>query len=136
MTINIVAGYRSIQNWFIFYSHSIICCVCQEACSVQNALLCYPPMLVFCIAGAHLQIEHNLMLNVCNSNSQSYSLVGIIYFGQDYFISRIILPDHTVWIHDGIIGCQSAFDVILGKDIDMSYCRGKIASYAVYTLDI
>jgi hypothetical protein len=136
MTMNIVAGYSSIQDWFAPHSYRNTCQICQKPCSVQHNLLCCPPMLVFCMTGVHLQIEHTLMLEPYSSNLQSYSLAGVIYFGQNHFISRIILTDNTVWIHDGIIGCQSAFEGILGQDINLNYCQGKVASYAVYVLDI
>ena len=63
-------------------------------------------------------------------------LVGLIYFGQKHFTSRIIDKDKHVWYHDGMITgsrCISEGNVTQILPNDLWFKEGRIVSVLVYS---
>lgn len=64
-----------------------------------------------------------------------YRLAGVVYFGDDHFISRSLTSDNKVYQQDGMEGGYSTYDGVLGESLsssDLGTCHGKNASLAIY----
>ena len=69
-----------------------------------------------------------------NGNSHLYQLCGVIYFGGQHFVARLVEQDTTVWYHDGIItGRKLIYEGQL-ESVDFKHCYdGKKPSELFYT---
>ncbi|KAK0439733.1 uncharacterized protein EV420DRAFT_1279418 [Desarmillaria tabescens] len=77
-------------------------------------------------------IDEHLDLAV-EGRQNVYNLAGTIYHGQEHFTSRVII-NHECWFHDGL---STGRDLVLetqGTTMDMTRCRGKKVTVAIYTL--
>ncbi|KAF6761873.1 hypothetical protein DFP72DRAFT_802495 [Ephemerocybe angulata] len=66
-----------------------------------------------------------------------YRLAGVVYYGSEHFISRVITRDNKVYVHDGIEGPHSTYEGVLDNNFalpDLNACRTKQASQAIYVL--
>lgn len=66
-----------------------------------------------------------------------YRLAGLIYFGDEHFVARVVTSDNKVYSHDGMEGTYSTYEGCLGDgldDTDMQFCGTKNVSVAFYVL--
>jgi hypothetical protein len=71
-------------------------------------------------------------------SGEEYRLIGVVYFGDGHFISRIVSADMNVFAHDGIYGAHATAEGVLNTDIseeELSSCNNKLPSMAFYALD-
>ena len=80
-----------------------------------------------------MQIDHSFTIMV-EANNISYTLCGVMYYGDSHFTSQIIQANGMVWFHDGIATGESMrYDGTLDSLIDdLTLCRSKTAIAAVY----
>ncbi|KIM35719.1 hypothetical protein M413DRAFT_56254, partial [Hebeloma cylindrosporum] len=64
------------------------------------------PLFAVDFAGNEIEIDNQLCIEV-DDVEFSYSLLGIVYYGNDHFTARIILNDGSIWFHDGITTGQT-----------------------------
>ncbi|KAF6751802.1 hypothetical protein DFP72DRAFT_816009 [Ephemerocybe angulata] len=67
----------------------------------------------------------------------SYRLAGIIYYGDNHFVSRAITREDKVYAHDGMDGVHSTYEGVLGhqwSSQDLKSCYNKAASLVIYVL--
>ncbi len=95
----------------------------------------YPPILAFDLADANVKISSSLNINV-NESVKHTKLRGIIYYGHNHFISRIITGTNQIRFHDGITtGSQTIYEGLLNQNFDLSVCKEKLPSMAIYAAD-
>ncbi|KAF5331416.1 hypothetical protein D9611_011867 [Ephemerocybe angulata] len=83
--------------------------------------------------------EDDLLLNTRIQIGEwgSYRLVGIVYYGENHFISRVITREDKVYSHDGMDGVHSTYEGILDErwsSNDRNICNEKRGSLAIYAL--
>jgi PIF1-like helicase len=93
-----------------------------------------PEMLSFEIAlSAQMTIDPQISIPV-NGNSHLYQIRGVIYFGGQHFVARLIEQDTAVWYHDGIVTGKNMIYEGQLESVDLKYCRdGKKPSALFYT---
>ncbi|KAF6746514.1 hypothetical protein DFP72DRAFT_823084 [Ephemerocybe angulata] len=87
------------------------------------------------VAGADQDLLMNSRIEV--GDWGLYRLAGVIYYGDEHFISRVISRNNKVYVHDGIEGGYSTYEGTLDDDFSaaaLSKARGKSASVAMYAL--
>jgi len=134
----IIAGrfeIHSISHWMRNFCESSQhhCDVCHEKLKIVNNFCQALPILAFQFSGQRPIIDSNITINV-NGASASYTLRGVIYFGDYHYTSRIVNELGLVWFHDGIATGNSVIYEGNVNDMDISTCRGKLPSAAVYTI--
>ena len=93
----------------------------------------FPPIIIVSLPDSYISIDKEFILN----DTQIYKLIGIIYYGQYHFISRLILPNNITWIHDGMLNNGipiHEIDTIYMSDYNLWTCGNKYASQAIYKL--
>ena len=92
-----------------------------------------PEILSFEIGlSAQMKIDPQIFILV-NGNSYLYQLCGVIYFGGQHFVARLVEQDTTVWYHDGIMTGRSMIYEGL-ESVDLKHCcDGKKPSALFYT---
>ena len=93
-----------------------------------------PEILSFEIAlSAQMIIDPKFSILV-NGNSHLYQLRGVIYFGGQHFVARLIEQDTTVWYHDGMVTGQNMIYEGQLESVDLKHCcDGKKPSALFYT---
>ena len=77
--------------------------MCKRHSGMSKRLLPVPqiasvrPTLFFMTVHQHIAISHKLHLQ----QSGQYNLKGVIYYGDNHFISRFVDKSHQSWIIDG-----------------------------------
>ncbi|KAH6869343.1 hypothetical protein BKA70DRAFT_1046077, partial [Coprinopsis sp. MPI-PUGE-AT-0042] len=64
-----------------------------------------------------------------------YSLAGLIYFGHQHFVARVISDNGAVYFHDGLDGPSTVFEGVLDDEAGYAWLRsvgGKKVSMALY----
>ena len=112
------------------------CRQCSKDVFIINEYVSAPPLLAIEVSGHEIQLDNQISIKVENVQ-YTYTLVGIVYYGDDHFTARIILEDGQVWFHDGITtGCNTIYDGSLALNCpELHTCRGKHASLVLYSLD-
>ena len=76
------------------------------------------PFIALDFSGQMMQIDATFTIS--NNNVEtSYSLCGIIYFGDAHYTAHVVCENGMVWFHDGIA-------------TSLNNCRGKEALAAIY----
>jgi hypothetical protein len=93
-----------------------------------------PEILSFEIAlSAQMIIDPKISI-VVNGNSHLYQLRGVIYFGGQHFVARLIEQDTTVWYHDGVLTGRNMIYEGLLESVDLKHCHdNKTPSALFYT---
>jgi hypothetical protein len=112
------------------------CRQCSHSVFIINEFAVAPPLLAIDISGHDLQLDNETYVKVGNVQ-YTYTLIGIVYYGDDHFTARIILEDGQIWFHDGITtGRNTIYDGSLALNCpDLRTCRGKRASLVIYSLN-
>ena len=79
-------------------------------------------------------INPRLLVKTKHGDSSSYSLRGVIYYGQHHFTCRFISRRGVVWYHNGIATGSSLVNEGFLSSVDLSICGTQMASVALYTL--
>ena len=127
----------SIREWIHSINESNQCSICDSNIDTDNQFIQCPPMIVFHFSGQNPIIDYTFELDI-NNTLYKFGLSGIIYFGSDHFIGRIITSDSQVWIYDGIKSTDQMiiYDGLLlnNRLIDLNICDQKKAIAAIYIL--
>lgn len=94
-----------------------------------------PKLLVFEYPKLDITTDHQIKLQSDNGESHMLYLRGIVYHGQDHFVSRIITPEGNMWFHDGITTgkhCINDGHLDVTNSKTLRSCQGKILVLAVY----
>ena len=75
-------------------------CPCNMVKLVSYSML--PSILVFEYPELDIETNHKIKLQSHDGEGKTLYLRGIVYHGQDHFVSRIIGPEGNMWFHDGI----------------------------------
>ncbi|KIM48492.1 hypothetical protein M413DRAFT_62862, partial [Hebeloma cylindrosporum] len=113
-----------------------VCRFCSGDISIYKEIVKAQPLLAIDFAGHKIQIEHQISIKIEHLEF-TYSLCGVVYYGNNHFTARIILHDGSIWFHDGITTGQTT--IYMGSLTlncpDLNICRGKDASPALYSLN-
>ena len=123
----------SVQSWMSGFREGIVrkCSTCQGSLYRQFRFAYALPIVALDISGHKLEV--NTTFNVTTDGDvQTYKLRGIIYFANFHFTSRIINENGMTWFHDGIATADSVIYEGMIDTLDISECRGKQPSIAVY----
>ena len=125
----------SISHWMgnFWESSQHKCNVCHNNLQMNHTICQVLPILAFHFAGQKPTIDLKITINVNTSVRVTYILRGVIYFGEHHYTSRLVNETGMAWFHDGIATGNSVIYEGNARDIDMSICRGKNASAAIYT---
>ena len=126
---------HSIDHWInnIELSH-YRCDMCQDNIQTITKVCQNISILAFHFAEHKPFINPVFNVNI-NEQNITYVLSGVIYFSNYHFISRIVNKSGLIWFHDGITtGNDVIYEGTLLNDIDLSVCKGKHASAAIYTI--
>ncbi|KAF6751772.1 hypothetical protein DFP72DRAFT_794152, partial [Ephemerocybe angulata] len=64
-----------------------------------------------------------------------YRLVGVVYYGDYHFVSRVITRDNKVYAHDGMEGGSSTYEGTLDSTLpvkNLERLNERRASLAIY----
>ena len=94
-----------------------------------------PFIYVFIDDDIVVNIEHSITLS-----DNTYVLLGMIYFGNFHFTSRVVDKNRGVWFHDGIkTGSKLEYEGNL-QNIDMNMLQktkdGRKCSIVIYGLNV
>ncbi|KAF6748649.1 hypothetical protein DFP72DRAFT_819901 [Ephemerocybe angulata] len=130
-------------------------CSVRRALSIQDFVdQCFRPFRHCSTCGGEVFIRHKHSEVLCfeiveteddlllNSRLQvgewgSYRLAGVIYYGDNHFISRVVTRDNKVYSHDGMDGVHSTYEGVLDQgwsSKELNTCNDKAASLAIYVL--
>ena len=130
--------YMSLSQWMFPQPEPSprSCSNCMGELFIYHEFMSAQPLLALEFAGHQIKIDNQISIKIEN-REHIYSLVGIIYYGDDHFTARIISEDQQIWFHDGITTRQTTqYDGSLTLNCPELYtCRGKRASLALYSLD-
>ena len=110
-----------------------ICTVCESDVFIKYRFTEMPSLIVFEFGDQVLHIDFFIDLQP-KYGQHKMRLAGVVYYGQQHFTAQIILSDGQIWYYDGI---TTGRNMIYSGSIhqnppDMSHCRGKQASAAIY----
>ena len=131
-----VSSYESTNEWIQRREEETqhLCTTCEEDVFVKYSFTEMPSLIVFEFGGQELHMDFFIDVQP-NSNGQSkMRLAGIIYYGRQHFTAQIILSDGQIWFYDGITTGKNLVysGSIYQNPPDLSHCRGKQASAAIY----
>jgi hypothetical protein len=107
------------------------CNVCQQCLVLSSTFSHIPNLLCVEFHGHKLQIDDTIYLYK-DGVPNKFMLKGIIYHGNDHFISRIVVNQQMTWVHDGVqTGQDTEYEGLL-YSLDLMLCRGKEAVAAIY----
>ena len=90
-----------------------------------------PSVLVFEINSRNIKVSKTLKFEQ-DGETVVLDVRGLIYHGDFHFTSRIIGTDGMVWFHDGLVtGNSMVYDGLIDS-LDLSVCRSKGATLALY----
>ena len=112
------------------------CRRCSKDVFIINEYVSAPPLLAVEVSGHDIQIDNQISIKV-EDVQYTYTMIGIVYYGDDHFTARIILEDKQIWFHDGITtGHNTIYEGSLALNCpELHTCRGKQASLVLYFLD-
>lgn len=111
------------------------CTACEGEMNKITRFRLPPWMLAFSFNYESLRISKQVKLDDGLSN-MTYTLKGVVYFGEFHFTARMVLENGSVWYHDGMEtgkGCEYEGHQEDMSDSDLIMCRGKRATLAVYS---
>ena len=124
---------HSIGNWINNIRELYRCNMCQGNIQTVTKMSQNIPILAFHFAGHKPFIDPVFNVNI-NEQNITYVLNGVIYFGHYHFTSRIINKSGLIWFHDGITtGNDVIYEGTL-NNINLSVCKEKYASAAIYSI--
>lgn len=87
------------------------CKTCHQAVNITRVFSQPPNLLAMVVAPDLVTVTKSVKVQ-CIDQSTSVHLRGVIYWvNENHFIARIITPDQTVWLNDGIIhGRDSVYE--------------------------
>ncbi|KAJ7263924.1 hypothetical protein C8J57DRAFT_1070258 [Mycena rebaudengoi] len=104
----------------------------------KTTLTSVPAVLCLSITHKQIQLDPVLRFN-CDGRRVVTKLRGIIYHGDEHFMSRMFTTDGDIWFHSGITTRSSTrFEGNL-KNISLASLhtyRGKDATLAVYAVSV
>ena len=108
------------------------CRICHTH-HVQRLNITYlPVLLAFELHRYDIYIDHHLLITV-NSESATYALKGMIYYGLHHFTSCFVSQHGMVWYHDGISTGQSLINEGSLESIeDLSKHGSMVATAVIY----
>jgi hypothetical protein len=109
------------------------CSSCSEKLMMFHQFIYPLPLIALEFAGHSIQINYEFNISISNRDIP-YKLVGIIYFENSHFTSRVI-HDNMVWFHDGAVTEQTMVYEGLAYDLpldSLKKCKGKDALVAIY----
>ena len=110
------------------------CDLCHDNMQTTKRICQNIPILAFHFAGQQPFIDSVFTVNI-NEQIITYILCGVIYFGNYHFTSRIIDKSGLIWFHDGIATRNDViYEGTIGSDIDLSVCKQRFASAAIYSI--
>lgn len=110
------------------------CHECHEPLSLTYMFTSIPELLALEFSGQSPSIDALITIEKDRDEFQ-FELRGVIYFGAGHFTSRLIGQEGLTWYHDGVVtGAETVYEGLLPSLTDLSSCRGKEASVAVYVL--
>jgi len=92
------------------------------------------PILAFHFPGQKPFIDSIITVNI-NEQIITYILNGVIYFGNYHFTSRIIDKSGLIWFHDGIATGNDVIYEGTPDSIDLTICKQRLASAAIYSIN-
>ncbi|PPQ72163.1 hypothetical protein CVT24_002414 [Panaeolus cyanescens] len=123
--------FASVQA-FIDVAHEKVC-DCLFCGAPMYNLHTYPSSL--CLQIIHspaIQIDPIVLIP---GSDLRYRLCGIVYYANAHFTSRAILPNNSIYYHDGLSGSNALFEGVLHTDLitsNLNEINGKMASIAFY----
>ena len=91
-----------------------------------------PALLAFELHRSDITIDHRILITV-DGESMTYTLRGVIYYGNHHFTSRFVSQCGIVWYHDGILTGRSLINEGSLETINNLSNRGlMVATSVVY----
>ncbi|RDB24423.1 ATP-dependent DNA helicase PIF1 [Hypsizygus marmoreus] len=122
-----------IQNYRV--ESSATCRVCKRHLIRIHTFVNAPPVLAFDLSRVHPSFSSQLTVPVSSPSGPSnikYRLAGIVYYGGQHFVCRVITPSGSVWKHDGIMsGASTELEGSIG-DVHLTYLGTRDPVIAVY----
>jgi hypothetical protein len=111
------------------------CSICGNSLDRIYKFVSTPLLLAFDLTVIGSDCVLSQMLNIPVHDQQAqYKLSGIIYHGNNHFTSRIVNSAGMVWFHDGLVtGNSMVYDGLIDS-LDLSVCRSKLATLALYVM--
>ena len=88
-------------------------CLCRKTSFVQT-----PPMLVFNLGTSIPSLSPELSIT-CRTTCVCYTLRGVVYLDNEYFMSHVITSARMIWFHDGLLAGASL--ISKGASISLAY---------------
>ena len=117
--------FSSISEWIQCDSQLVRqrCQECGLQLKQQTEWRVVPDILSFEIGlSAQMKIDPEISILV-NGNSHLYQLRGVIYFGGQHFVARLVEQDTTIWFHDGIITGRNMIYEGQLESVDLKHCH-------------
>ena len=128
------APFASTSEWMRINSYSATnsCRTCGQAVDIETTFVTAPPLLVLEFSNSSIKIDHHLEIKL-SDKVHKYDLTGIVYYGDEHFVSNIVTADKQVWYYDGLAaGSQLVYSGSLSSCPRLTTCRGGSASAAFY----
>jgi hypothetical protein len=112
-----------------------LCTTCERDVFIKYRFTEMPSLIVFEFGDQDLHMDFFINVQVQPNNGQhQMRLAGIVYYGQQHFTAQIILSDGQIWFYDGITTEKNLVYIgsIHQNPPNLSHCRGKQASAAIY----
>ena len=93
-----------------------------------------PKVLVFHLQSASVEVSKSICFRDGDTRFE-FGLRGVVYFGDFHYTARVCVRG-SVWFHDGMgTGKNCTYKKELGEftGTELSECRGKILSLAIYS---
>jgi hypothetical protein len=126
--------YESTNEWVLRREEETrhLCTICKRDVFIKYSFAEMPSLIVFEFGDQVLHID--FFIDPQPNIGHKMRLAGVVYYGQQHFTAQIILSDGQIWFYDGITTGRSLVysGSIHQNPPDMSHCRGKQASTAIY----
>jgi hypothetical protein len=128
--------YNSIQQWIDSpnWRSNRRCRSCNNTYTQTVSYIDLPKIIAFDIVDKSTTIDSTISVVQQSEIILNYRLMGIIYFGDMHFVSRVIRPDGQVWFHDGMsTGRNLIYQGNLNShETDLSAIHSKTAHSVIY----
>ena len=124
---------KTMQNWVdaLFSQDSYKTCPsCEESIIHQIQFTSHPYFVPFVIENVMINISHHVVIQDTN-----YRLCGLIYFGGEHFITRIVDPSGQLWLNDSQVNgreCKYDGNIVNANESNILKCKGKMLKVVLY----